>query len=74
MNKCVHHWDIDSGDVGRCVKCGAVVDFKARLYKHFGLTDRVKEKEVGMMNWEPGEYYMSSSIKIVNNRVRLEVR
>jgi hypothetical protein len=25
--KCVHHWLIDSSNVGRCRKCGRVKDF-----------------------------------------------
>jgi hypothetical protein len=28
---CVHHWVVDSRDVGRCLKCGKVKDFRRAL-------------------------------------------
>lgn len=30
-NDCIHHWIIDSRNIGRCIKCPAVKDFGALL-------------------------------------------
>ncbi|MBA7679357.1 hypothetical protein ES703_87649 [subsurface metagenome] len=32
---CMHHWVLDRYDVGSCIKCGAVRDFRALLRKQF---------------------------------------
>jgi hypothetical protein len=39
---CIHHWLIDSEDVGQCLKCGAVRDFRRIAGKSLS---KVMEKE-----------------------------
>jgi len=31
--QCIHHWEIDEFNVGRCIKCPAVRDFGALMKK-----------------------------------------
>ncbi len=52
--QCVHHWIIDSNNVGRCIKCGAVKDFGKPLEK---LSRELSEKQTerGQLPYKRGK-------------------
>lgn len=45
--KCIHHWFIDSKEVGTCLKCQQVKDFR-RLQPH---NDLIQKARKGGAQW-----------------------
>ncbi|MBA7540292.1 hypothetical protein ES705_32587 [subsurface metagenome] len=55
-NKCVHHWIIDSQNIGRCQKCQAVRDF-SKLQRRLGQGQvPVARSEAAIKRWQDEEY------------------
>ena len=54
--RCVHHWLIDSENIGTCRKCGAVRDF-GKLQVRMGRGPvSLTRREAALLLWSDSEY------------------